>query len=76
MSEAARMMDLKRLGMLPQRRIACPGCGSTNPHPINYVWRSEQDHTHFGCCVQALVERHGADPARIIKQDNPTFLAD
>lgn len=77
MFEGADMLDLRKLGMMPYRRIApCVRCGSTNPHPVNFVWRSERNDVHFGCCAESLVENHGADPARIVKQDNPTFLAD
>lgn len=76
MFEAADACDLRKLALsLPKRREPCTHCGSTNPNPVSYLWRNGSD-AHFGCCVQALVESHGADPSRIVKQDAPSFIAD
>ncbi|MFA9262263.1 MAG: hypothetical protein ACEQSB_02800 [Undibacterium sp.] len=76
MFEAADARDFRMLALsLPQKKEPCPHCGSTNPHPVNYLWRNESG-AHFGCCVQALVENHSADPARVIKQGAPSFIAD
>ncbi len=76
MFEAADARNFRMLALGPAlKRDPCRHCGSTNPHPVDYLWRGETGN-HFGCCAQSLVESHGADPKRVVPQTAPSFIAD
>lgn len=77
MFESADARDLRRFmfSSTPRSAAPCAHCGSTDPNPVDYLWPCGVNH-HFGCCPELLVERHGADRGRIVKQNAPSFIAD